>query len=137
MIVLDTHVLLWLIMADDRLGSGARGMIERTLKQTPVYVPPIVFWEISMNVAKGRVALGQLVRQWTASVLSVPNMLLAPFNEAIAIEAGELADGLHGDPADRIIVATARALNHSLVTVDRKILSYAEAGHVQITDARR
>ena len=134
--LLDTHTLLWLFMGDLRLGAATRDAVERRRKQDPIYVPPIAFWEIGMNVAKRRFALGRPLRDWTASVLNVSNMLVAPFNETIAIDAAELADGLHGDPADRIIIATARAVSCVLVTADQRILDYAERGHLQAIDAR-
>lgn len=137
MILLDTHVLLWLVMEDPRLGAAARDRIERTRRESPVYVPPIAFWEIGMNISKRRFALGRPLRDWTASVLAVRNVFLAPFDETIAIDAAELADGLHGDPADRIIIATARALACPLVTADQRINDYAARGHLQAIDARR
>lgn len=90
-----------------------------------------------MNVAKGRFVLGQTVKHWSAAVLRISNVVLAPFDEAIAIDAGELADGLHGDPADRVMIATARALNCPLVTADRRIIDYAARGHLSVIDARR
>ena len=88
----------------------------------------ISVWEIGMLIAKGRLALSMSADDWLLAVQSVPNVHLLPLTAGIAIDSTRLPGSFHGDPADRMIVATARAINAPLVTADRKIRAY---GHVQ------
>ncbi len=90
-----------------------------------------------MLTRKKRVDLGMPVSIWAAEVVNSNGPKLLPLTPEIAVLAGELPGGIHGDPADRIIVATARAHGFALLTTDEKILAYAKAGHVEAIDARR
>lgn len=96
----------------------------------------ISFWEIAMLVDKNRLALHDGLTIWATEVLERPGVRLAQIDPATALDAGSLPGDIHGDPADRIIVATARALGCPLLTSDERILAYAEAGHVSAVDAR-
>lgn len=136
MILLDTSALIWFILGDRRLGSKARDHLTHSFERNEACLAPISFWEAAMLVRKGRVVLGQPVRRW-ADGLIAGGIQIAALTPDIAIRAGELPDDIHGDPADRIIVATAQLRDKILVTSDRKILAYAQAGHVQAIDARR
>ena len=90
-----------------------------------------------MLVDKNRLDLGQDVLRWVSAALSAPGMSLAPISAEIAVEAGRLTGGIHGDPADRLIVATARALACPLMTSDARLLDYGRAGHIETLDAFR
>jgi PIN domain nuclease of toxin-antitoxin system len=135
-ILLDTHPLIWFTQGHKDLGPKARQIVQRSLDRDEARVSPITFWETSMLVNKGRLALGRSVQEWAQAVLG-KGIILAEVSPHIAIGAGDLPRGIHGDPADRIIIATARTLGCPILTADRKILSYASAGHVAATDARR
>lgn len=137
MILLDTQALIWLAQADPRLGRLARASIETERADDIVLVSPISAWETAMLADKGKVALGRPVRQWFELVLSTPGFCPADLTTAIGADAGSLPDGIHGDPADRLVVATARSYGCPLVTADRKILAYAATGHLKAIDARR
>ena len=89
-----------------------------------------------MLVEKGRLNLGQDTLRWIAKALAATGVSLTPISPAIAIKAGQLPRAIHGDPADRLIIATAQAFESRLLTTDRKILDYADHGHVQASDAR-
>lgn len=89
-----------------------------------------------MLVHKGRLDVGVSAREWANAVLRTDEVELAELTASIAADAGTLPEGIHGDPADRIIVATARSLGCPLLTKDRKILDYAAAGHLKAIDAR-
>ena len=89
-----------------------------------------------MLLDKGRISLGMPADAWARDVLSSGKIVVAPLTPEVAAAAGQLPGSIHGDPADRIIVATARAYRCAVLTTDRKILAYAKAGHVQAIDAR-
>ena len=136
MILLDTHVLVWFMQGDPILGGKAKNRIEAARHSEGVGISAITPWEVAMLTGKGRLSLGRPVGEWVRLALETDGVSLAPLDPVIAIEAGELA-GLHGDPADRIIIATARHHDAALMTADRTILEQAAAGHVKAIDARR
>lgn len=95
----------------------------------------ITLWEIALLASRNRLQLGKPAATWIAESLAPPGPQVEPLSEKIAIEAGELPGGFRSDPADQIIVATARLTGATLVTRDRRILAYAEAGHVNAVAA--
>ena len=119
MIILDTHVLIWHENGDRRLGTQARREFGRALQSGEAAVSAISFWEIGMQVRKDR--LGFLIdpHAWRRDLLN-RGLIEIPVDGDIASRAGLLAR-IHGDPADRIIVATALE-GHRLMTADRQIL---------------
>ncbi len=135
MIVLDTHVLIWTVGGDRRLGETARDAIEESMQTDRVAVSAITPWEIAMLVEKGRLRLGREVRSWIDDALALPGIFLAPIEPAVAIDSVRLPGAFHADPADRFIVSTARRFEAPVVTADRAILSYAAAGHVRAMNA--
>lgn len=136
MILLDTNVLLWRAGEDKRLGKHARRAIDRAIDRNAACVSVISLWEMAMLIRKQRIKLGQPLREWSKIAFGSPGLRLVPVDEMIAIDAGEL-EGIHGDPADRTIIATARAMACPLLTADRDILAYGEQGQVQAIDANR
>ncbi|QFR31775.1 type II toxin-antitoxin system VapC family toxin [Ancylobacter sp. TS-1] len=137
MIVLDTHVLIWALDDDVRLGGRARAAIEQASEAGSVFVSAVTPWEIALLVQKGRLALADNVGAWLETVLSLPSLRLAALEPGIAVDSVRLPGTLHADPADRIIIATARHLGSPLLTADRAILDYGGAGHVRVIDASR
>jgi PIN domain nuclease of toxin-antitoxin system len=135
-IVLDTHVLVWTVEDDPRLGKTARSMIEEESAEGRIVVPAISLWEVAMLVSKGRLALGQDVHGWTHNVLQLQSIELGELLPHISIDAVGLPGSFHADPADRMIVATARFYRATLLTADRQILDYADNGHLIAQDAR-
>ena len=137
MILLDTHALVW--SADDKpdLGIESRKLVASAQDGSELHLSAITPWEIAMLVSKNRLELSRHLAIWMPSVLSQPGIVVAPLTPEIGMDAGLLPPGIHGDPADRIIIATARALNCPVLTADGKILRYAQAGHVQAIDASR
>lgn len=136
MIVLDTHVLVWAVEDDARLGKAARHLIDEEAAKDGVLVPAISLWEIAMLVAKDRLALGQDIRTWTERVLALDGIAIAPLAPSISLDSASLPGNFHADPADRMIVATARHHGATLITADRPILAYAAAGHLIAQDAQ-
>jgi PIN domain nuclease of toxin-antitoxin system len=135
-ILIDTHPMIWFTLGEQRLGEKARRAILNSAEKEALVFSPISFWEASMLVRKGRVKFEVPIQEWADMILENGVTLIGVSSE-IAVDAGQLPHTIHGDPADRILVATARALRCPLLTADRKILSYAAAGHLQAIDARR
>lgn len=121
MILLDTHVLIWQEQGDLRLGPQTRRVIARALQEDRVAVSAISFWEVGMRVQKGRLDLLFDLGVWRRDLLD-RGLIEIPVDGGIATRAG-LLPNIHGDPADRIIVATALE-GHQLVTADGKILRW-------------
>ena len=121
MILLDTHALIWLLLDDPRLGRQTRQIIASAWADNQAAVSAISFWEIAMLCAKGRLELLVNAETWRAGLLR-EGLIEITVDGGTALRAGSLHD-LHGDPADRIIVATALT-GHQLVTADRRILDW-------------
>lgn len=123
MILLDTHVLVWLDMGSPRLGRKALQSIDKALADDELAVSAMSFWEVAMLAGEGRIELPCEVGQWRKELLD-KGMQEIPLHGDAAIRAGELRN-FHGDPADRMIVATVMELSASLVTADERILSWS------------
>jgi PIN domain nuclease of toxin-antitoxin system len=135
LILLDTQSLVWFAQGDPRLGARAQKTTIDQADAGEVVLSPISFWEVSMLLVKGRINLGRDTSAWVEAVLGQPGFRLEPLEPTVAVDAGRLPGQIHGDPADRLIVATARHLACPVLTADRKILAYAAQGHVQALDA--
>ncbi len=134
-LLLDTHVWLWLVNGDPVLGADALAAIERAAAAGSVLISAISVWEVAMIEAKGRVVLAKPCGQWVSEALSAPGLSLAPLTPEIAVESCQLPGAFHEDPADRLIVATARIADATLVTKDERIFAYGAAGHVSVLAA--
>ena len=138
LILLDTHVLVWALEGDRRLKGPARETIEAAaLNNDGIAISAISVWEIAMLTERGRLVLSRDVVDWIDFVVSAARMTLLPLEPGIAIACNRLPGTFHADPADRIIVGTARRHGLPLLTADRKIIEYAEAGHLTAIDAGR
>ncbi len=135
MIVLDTHVFVWLMEGSDRLGARARRVIDDAVLTNGLFLSAITPWEIAMLAEKGRLALGRDVAAWLDAALALPGIHLAAISPAIAVDSVRLPGVFHADPADRLIVATTRNLGVILLTAGRAVLDYAALGHVLAEDA--
>jgi PIN domain nuclease of toxin-antitoxin system len=129
-LVLDTHVWIWLLAGSEELSTGCRGRIEEAARSQQVLVSAVSAWEVGMLEAKRRVRLGKDCLEWVLEALSRPGIHLAPLSPEIAVGSTRLPGSFVGDPADRIIVATARTHGAILVTRDGAMLDYAAGGHV-------
>ena len=129
MIVLDTHIRVWWVHGDPSLSASARALLQSS-EQTGIAVSAISCWEVAKLVERGRLALPCPVFDWIQQALSYPGIRLIELSPRICVESTQLPGEFHRDPADQIIVATARILDAPLVTVDGKILEYP---HVKLT----
>ena len=128
MIVLDTHALLWWVSGDKSLSKTASKTIKDTLVNSEVIISSITIWEISMLIEKGRLSLSMDIENWTKEVTDINGVRFMSVDNEIGIKSTRLPGEFHKDPADRIIVATARRLAVPLLTIDEKIIAYP---HVQ------
>ncbi len=124
MIVLDTHILVWWVTGDAALSEEAKAVIEREQNGGEIIVSAISAWEITMLVEKERLVLSMDVSKWLATVAEIEGVKFLPVDVDIANKSVVLPGEFHKDPADRMIVATARKLAAPLVTKDEKIKSY-------------
>jgi len=135
MILLDTHILVWLVEDSPKAGADLRAEISAAQQRRDVLVSAMSFWELAMLVSKRRMQLSLAIRDWADVILEREGVNLAAFTPKIAIECWSLPLGLNADPVDRALVATARVLEATLVTRDRDILRYGEQGHVKVMAA--
>ena len=130
MIVLDTHALLWWINGDvSHFSPAGQHALAASLDQCEIFVSAFSAWEIAMLVRYDRLKLGLDVPIWWDKVAAIPGVRIVDVSPAIAIASTMLPGTFHKDPADRLIVATARHLSAPLLTLDAKIRDYP---HVRV-----
>ncbi len=122
MLICDTHVLVWLDEGNPRLGANALLAMNKALATGQLAVASISFWEIAMLVEKQRLDIRIELDVWRLELLQT-GLLEIPLQGSTALRAGRL-QAFHGDPADRMIVATALENSATLMTADRKILGW-------------
>ncbi len=137
LLLLDTHALVWTVEERPRLGSGAKRSINIAARLNQVAVSAISLWEVALLVSKGRLNLSTDVMVWVREALSKPGVNLVPLEPEIAVESTRLPFEMHGDPADRILVATARHHGATLVTADRRLLELSKQGRFKALDAAK
>lgn len=134
-VLLDTCAAIWVVNASP-LSAAVTGMIQRAGQTGGVFVSTASAWEIGLlsRPRPNRNTLQFLPdpKAWFARLLALPGVKEAPITPAIAIDSWFLPGDLHPDPADRLIIATARHLGMPIVTSDRRIIAYAGAGHVAV-----
>jgi PIN domain nuclease of toxin-antitoxin system len=126
--LLDTHAWVWWNTEDARLSRRARRVIAKAQAADDLWLSLISVWELAKKVEKGQLVLDRPLHQWVESAASVAGVNLWELSRPILIESCQLPQPFHGDPADQIIVATARHHQALVVTQDEKIQQYA---HVQ------
>ncbi len=125
--VVDTHVLIWWIEGSKRLGASHKKILGKAGAGAPLYVSDISLLEIATLVRRGRYRIDLSIDDWLARATAAPLVERVAISPKIAAEVAYLPSTFHGDPADQLIVATARVLGATLLTADEKIL---EAGVV-------
>jgi PIN domain nuclease of toxin-antitoxin system len=126
-LLLDTHIWLRYQGISGDLRPSALPAIHRAAEANLVFISVISIWEIALLVRLNRITLHTSVDRWSTEALSKPGINLLPLTPQIAIASVDLPEPMHKDPADRILVASARIERLTLVTRDRDILSYAKA----------
>ena len=130
LLLLDTHVWLWLVAGSPELSTEARREIEGAAAVGTLRIAAVSLWEVALLASRGRIVLGKSIGLWLEEALADPGPAIDPLSPEIAAESYALPDMFHRDPADRLIVAAARVANATLMTRDRRILDYAARGHL-------
>jgi PIN domain nuclease of toxin-antitoxin system len=125
-IVLDTHIWIWWSAESARLPKKTATALGRSVE---LGVPTICCWEVAMLVSKGRLTLSMDVLDWLQLALERPKIQLLPLTPEVSAMSMQLPGTFHGDPADRLIVATALTLKQKLATQDQAIRDW---GRVQV-----
>lgn len=135
LLILDTHVWLWAVEGvTEALSASALEEITTASARGRVAVAAISVWEVAMLEARGRISLSRPVEDWVQAALRAPGVSLLDLTPAIAAESSRLPGDLHGDPADRILAASARVTGGWLATRDRRLIDYAAHGHLEVLD---
>jgi PIN domain nuclease of toxin-antitoxin system len=130
-LILDTHVWFWLAVGDKTLlkRQEVKQLIP-TLATRPLYLASISLWEIAMLESKGRIALKSSCTSWLEKAIQKTRVHVLELTPAMAADSAALPGEFHGDPADRMITASARSSEAVLLTRDRNILTYSKEGHL-------
>jgi PIN domain nuclease of toxin-antitoxin system len=121
LIVLDTHALVWWVSGSKPLSARAKREVRSAQAAGLLRASAISLLEISTAVRRGRLALGVPLDQWCGDLARLPELQVQAVTGEIALLAGSFDDLVPGDPADRIIAATALALDAKLVTADAQL----------------
>ena len=132
MILIDTHIWIWWVQDDSVLSTSTRTLLEHS-EATGIGISAISCWEIAKLIELRKLSLPCPTLDWLQQALAYPGVRLLDFSPEIAVEATQLPGSFHRDPADQIIVATARVFDVPLVTVDAKIRAYP---HVKLAPVR-
>jgi PIN domain nuclease of toxin-antitoxin system len=122
-IILDTHIWVWWVNGSNELSPQKRNVIS-SHETSGLGISAISCWEVAKLVEKGRLTLALPVEEWVEQAVAHRGIILIPLDPKISTASTRLPQPFHNDPADQIIVATARVLDVPLATDDAKILSY-------------
>jgi PIN domain nuclease of toxin-antitoxin system len=132
-VLLDTHIWLWYAEGvSARLKPASVKKLEDARKGDGLLVSAISVWEIGALNARARIQLSMPLRDWVDKALSIPGLRFLALDAAAAVESTLLPGELHGDPADRFLIAAARTQGATLATRDRNIIDYGGAGFVHV-----
>ena len=123
--LLDTHVLIWWLNDRRRLSPAQQEVVGSAAPASPLLVSDISLWEVATLYGLGRIRLTVPLREWLDKVAAPPLVRRHGISPAIAAEVAALPESFHRNPADRIVVATARVLGATLLTQDRRIVDAA------------
>ena len=130
-LILDTHILIWYLEGVE-LSEQQIELIENQRSNNQLYISAISIWEISMLINNKKIAISISLNEWLHKVQNIPSLNIIDLSIPILIESCNLPDLEHKDPADRMIIASTRAVNGYLMTLDKKILQYANEGYLKI-----
>jgi PIN domain nuclease of toxin-antitoxin system len=131
-LLLDTHYWIWFQFGiQEQFAPRFLTTIQEAAGAGRLLLSVMSVWEVGLLESKGRLHLDVPCEQWVKEALAVPGLTLAPLTPEIALDSSRLPGAFHGDPADRIIVATARRMGARLLTRDQKLLDYAAQGYLR------
>ena len=129
-LLLDTCAALWLVSGAGVSAAAQDALAKAQEEGEPVHVSPITGWEIGLLALRGRFASPHPPKVWFDRLLGIGGVRLADLAPSTFIDSSFLPGQPPRDPADRIIIATAREQSLTIMTRDRHILDYGKAGHV-------
>lgn len=135
LVLLDTHIWVWLMEDVPGFSRSTLSVIRTAAQNQQIRVSAISIWEVAMLEVKKRLTLSIDCRTWIQKALSVPGLELLEMTPDIMLESTRLPGTFHADPADRIIVASARSVGATIITADKAIQAYAKEGHVKVIPA--
>ena len=130
-LLLDTCAIIWIALNEPIRPEAMAAMNASAIAEEKVRVSPISAWELGLLSARGRLAAAQSPLDIFGDVIATPGVRVEALSPEVLIESSFLPGHLHRDPADRILIATARRSDLTLVTRDQIILRYAREGHVR------
>lgn len=136
-LLLDTHTLLWMVENHPRLGAETAKALNRAAREDRIVISAITPWEIALLTSKKRIDLHRDTLEWIRAALALPGVRIAPLEPEISVASTCLPFEMNPDPADRILVATARQLGATLVTADKTLLDLAKKGHYKVINAEK
>lgn len=131
-LLLDTCAAIWLAKDDPMAPAALKAVDQAFSTGAPVFLSPMTAWEIGLLNARGRLAISMSPQAWFDALLETPGVTLAELSVAILIASSFLPGSPPRDPADRIIVATAREHGLRLITRDKVLLDYGKDGHLDV-----
>jgi PIN domain nuclease of toxin-antitoxin system len=131
-ILLDTHYWIWMQLGSEQFTGKARRAIESAAAEGGLLLSVISVWELGMLEAKHRIQLRSPCEQWVREALATPGLTLVSLTPEIALDSSRLPEPFQGDPADRIIVASARRMGARLLTRDKRLIEYGRSRHVAL-----
>ena len=134
-ILLDTHVWIWHVNGSTELKKSTNTLINQAMQENVLYLSAISVWEFCMLEAKKRIISEIPCLEWINHAIQLLHLRLLPLTPTISVESCNLPGEFHEDPADRMIVATARVENLKLLTRDKKILDYSKKKYVSALSA--
>ena len=129
-LLLDTHIWIWLVKGDQTLAPETRDIIRAASPVGNPRIAAITLWEVTLLASRSRIELSEPTLPWLEDALARSGTVVEPLTPRIAAESYQLPSDFHRDPADRMIVATARLIRAALMTRDHAILDYAAHGHL-------
>ncbi|HSW69702.1 MAG TPA: type II toxin-antitoxin system VapC family toxin [Gammaproteobacteria bacterium] len=133
-VLLDTHVFVWYVNGNE-INRRTQKIIDSAIQAGCIYLADISLWEISMLVLKQRIILAMPCMEWINRGIEQLRLQILPITPNIAVESCNLPGNFHGDPADRLIVATARAHGMVLATRDSTILEFGKTKVLSVVKA--
>lgn len=129
--IVDTHILIWSLIDKNKLTNNEITVITDAQLNNSLYISSISLWEIAMLVHKKKISIFGRIVDFLEEIEKIPGLQIAHINSQIASESIILGD-FHGDPADRIIVATTKVYSANLITRDQKIIQWSQSGIINV-----
>jgi len=130
-LIIDTHILIWYTEGTN-LSEAQIQLIDHMREKASLYISAISIWEIALLVSRDRIALSISLDEWIKKITSIQGLNVMDLSVPILTQSCILPNYEYKDPADRMIIASARSMNAILMTLDQKIIDYADKGYLKI-----